>query len=282
MTTHIVLKPIVHNNKKCIGIYFPYDNNLIESVKLVGARWSSTLKCWYVENTRENFNCLYQTLKGKVWIDLSELKTKPFESKRENQHTAHTLPPLTKEAAEHIKAFEQWMQSKRYSSSTIKTYTEAIRTFFRYYASKQVHEITEQDLIVFFNDYILKNHYSSSFQNQVINAVKLFYLRMEKRSLNPQDIHRPKRSKKLPNVLSKEEVKLIIEAPVNLKHRTMLSLIYACGLRRSELLNLTIMDIDSKRKQLYIRQSKGKKDRYLPLTPKVLSMLNEYLKAYKP
>lgn len=175
MTTQIVLKPIVRDNKSCIGIYFPFDDKLIQSVKSVGAKWSSTLKCWYVENTRENFNCLYQILKGKAWIDLSELKTQGPKPQKENQHTAHVLPPPTTKAAEQLNAFEQWMQSKRYSSSTIKTYTEAIRKFFRYYSTKQVHEIIEQNLVAFNNAYILKNHYSASFQNQVINAVELFY-----------------------------------------------------------------------------------------------------------
>jgi integrase/recombinase XerD len=95
------------------------------------------------------------------------------------------------------------MQSKRYSSITMKTYTEAIRTFLRYHAAKRVHEMTEQNLIAFNNEYILKNRYSSSFQNQVVNAVKLFYQRMEKRSLNPEEIHRPNAVKNSPICLAK-------------------------------------------------------------------------------
>jgi len=81
--------------------------------------------------------------------------------------------------------------------------------------------------------------------------------------------------KKLPNVLSKEEVKRILEAHTNLKHRVMLSLIYSCGLRRSELINLKPMDIDSKRNIVTIRQSKGKKDRIVPLSIKVLEILRQ-------
>jgi integrase/recombinase XerD len=95
-------------------------------------------------------------------------------------------------------------------------------------------------------------------------------------------IQRPRREKRLPNVLSKEEVKAILEAPTNLKHRAMLSLIYACGLRRSELLNLTLKDILSDRNLLFIRQSKGKKDRMVPISLKIIGMLRDYYKAYKP
>lgn len=95
-------------------------------------------------------------------------------------------------------------------------------------------------------------------------------------------IHRPKRSKVLPNVLSKEEIKLIWNAHSNIKHKMMLSLIYSCGLRRSELLNLKPADIDSKRGIVIIRQGKGKKDRIAPLSPKILEMLREYYVLCKP
>ena len=74
-------------------------------------------------------------------------------------------------------------------------------------------------------------------------------------------------------VMSKEEIKAILEAPKNLKHKAMLSMIYSCGLRRSELLNLIPNDIDSKRNVVIIRQSKGKKDRITPLSPKILELL---------
>ena len=94
--------------------------------------------------------------------------------------------------------------------------------------------------------------------------------------------HRPKRAKVLPNVLSKEEVKKILEANSNLKHKAMLSMIYSCGLRRSELLNLKFSDIDSKRNIVIIRQSKGRKDRITPLSAKILDLLRGYYKEYSP
>ena len=90
------------------------------------------------------------------------------------------------------------------------------------------------------------------------------------------------REHKLPNVLSKEEVKKILEVPANMKHRVMLSVIYACGLRRSELLNLKPVHVDSKRQLLLIINSKGKKDRVVPLSERITVMLREYYKTYRP
>ena len=95
-------------------------------------------------------------------------------------------------------------------------------------------------------------------------------------------IHRPRREKVLPNVLSKEEIKAILDAPYNLKHRAMLAMIYSCGLRRGELLSLTKFDIDSKRMVVIIRMAKGKKDRIVPLSPKILRLLRDYYKSYTP
>jgi integrase/recombinase XerD len=114
---------------------------------------------------------------------------------------------------------------------------------------------------MFNREYILKHGYSEAYQNQFVNAVKLFYNKIQYKKIEVESIERPRREKRLPHVLSKEEVKLIIESLNNLKHRAMLSMIYACGLRRSELLNLKLTDIDSNRGVVVIRQSKGKKDK---------------------
>jgi len=97
-----------------------------------------------------------------------------------------------------------------------------------------------------------------------------------------EQLERPRREHKIPNVLSKEEVAAILQALVNQKHRTMLSLIYACGLRRGELLNLKAENVDSKRHLLLILNAKGKKDRVVPISDKVITMLREYYKLYKP
>jgi len=137
-------------------------------------------------------------------------------------------------------------------------------------------------MINFNNDYILANNLSSSYQNQVVNAVKLFFRTLVNKVINIDLIHKPKREKTLPNVLSKIEVKLILTANSNLKHKTMLSLIYSCGLRRSELLQLKFSDIVANRNIVNIKQGKGKKERIVPLSPKILALLREYYLLFKP
>ena len=182
----------------------------------------------------------------------------------------------------HLDHFKNYLISQRYSPNTIKTYTEALGVFFQFHSNKAAEQLEIADIIDFNTGYILRKNLSASYQNQVINAIKLFYRNRLNRVMDLNNIQRPRREKRLPNVLSKQEIKAILEAPTNLKHRAMLSLIYACGLRRSELLNLSLSDVHSDRNLLFIRQSKGKKDRVVPISNKIIEMLREYYKAYKP
>jgi integrase/recombinase XerD len=186
------------------------------------------------------------------------------------------------EAIAQIEKFKQWMRSKRYSESTISSYSETLKTFLIFYREKPVAAINNEDVIIYNNEYILKNKLSASYQNQTVNAIKLFFMTVRETKIEVDKIHRPKRAKLLPNVLSKEEIKLILNAHSNIKHKMMLSLIYSCGLRCGELLALRPVHIDSKRNIVLLKNAKGNKDRIVPLSPKILDMLRQYYKVCKP
>ena len=271
-----------HREQEVLKILFEKNESLQYALRpLNGLRWSKTMACWYVP-MRSGLNTeLFTLLKGKAWLDYSALKA-PTEippAALESEKLPIHLPIETQSKMEE---FARWMRSKRYSPSTIGAYQDALKCFLNFYKHKRPEDIQNRDLIAFNNDYILKQGLSSSYQNQVVNAVKLFFRTVESRQLNPELIHRPKRQKVLPNVLSKEEIKLILNAQSNLKHKLMLSLIYACGLRRSELLALKLRDVDDKRGLLIVRQGKGKKDRITPLSDKIHSLIENYCVAYKP
>ncbi|MBK7233177.1 MAG: site-specific integrase [Saprospiraceae bacterium] len=258
-----------------LHIRIPYDPVLIREVKKIeGICWNTHQKVWQVlyedqllPLVRELFEQLAEIEDGGLIGNLTQ------KAERQKYQEAY-LDALQK--------FEDWLKSKRYSPNTQKTYLDALKVFLQFMQVKPLAEIDSFDLIRFNNDYILRKGYSSSYQNQVVNAVKLFFQTIENRRLEIDEIHRPRREHRLPNVLSKEEVKRILEAHRNIKHKTMLSLIYACGLRRSELIQCKLTDVDSNRKLLIIQQAKGKKDRIVPLSEKILSMLRYYYAEYKP
>ncbi|MFM8280569.1 MAG: tyrosine-type recombinase/integrase, partial [Bacteroidota bacterium] len=143
---------------------------------------------------------------------------------------------MNSETENAIERFQAWLQSKRYSTSTIKTYCDALRVFFTFHNHITIQHITMQHIIQFNNEYIIGRDLSISYQNQFVNALKLFYLIIENKNIIIENIARPRREYRLPNVLSKEEVKLLLSTLRNLKHKTMLSLLYSCGLRSGELL----------------------------------------------
>lgn len=250
-------KIVKHRKENRIAVYFEKNVALMTRIKkLEGALWSYTIGAWHLPDTEQ-----YRKQFGLVLhVD--------------------TIP--SEEGIAAIEKFKQYLRSKRYSESTIKTYSEALKSFLVFYREKSIATITNEDVIVYNNEYILKNNLSASFQNQIVNSIKLYFKTIKETKIIIDKIHRPKRAKVLPNVLSKEEVKAILEALTNVKHKTMLSLIYACGLRRSELLNLTFKDIQSDRRLLFIKQSKGKKDRIVPISDKIIEMLRAYYKQYLP
>ncbi len=250
-------KLIRHNKEPRIAVYFEKNADLITRIKkLEGSRWSQSLCVWHLPDTEEN------RIKFKLPL------------------AAATLP--SEEGIAALIQFKNYLRSKRYSESTLTTYSEALKSFLLFYREKPVAEITNEDVIIYNNEYILKNNLSASYQNQIVNAIKLYFKTIRETKIDIEKIHRPKRAKLLPNVLSKEEVKAILEAHSNIKHKMMLSLIYSCGLRCGELLALKPVNIDSKRNIVLLKNSKGKKDRIAPLSPKILEMLREYYKVFKP
>jgi integrase/recombinase XerD len=178
-----------------------------------------------------------------------------------------------------LKKFKNILRQKNYSERTIQMYSFYILKFYTT-INKETYTLTIKDL----SDYLYNFKYSSiSQQNQIINGLKLFY----KCILNKSEIHlnkieRPRKEKHLPQIIDNLYLIAQINNIQNLKHKAILSLAYSVGLRVSEVINLKITDIDSKRMIISIRQAKGRKDRILPLSQNILNLLRDYYKQFKP
>ncbi len=258
--------------------FIQVDTEFIE--KSLQASWHEEYKIWYIQEANFHLRHVFSLCsKAGVFLDYKAILKK--DKKKASDKKFH-IKPDKQENNTLIKRFVEWMEQKRYSRSTQKTYAQALGLFLAYYKDKDVETLKGKDIDAFITNYVIKNKLSISYQNQVINACKLFFSKVLCRSVVVEKLERPKREFQLPHVLSKEEVKRILQSISNVKHRTILSLIYACGLRRSELIHLRITDINGDRKCLMVRQGKGKKDRMVPLSEKTLNMLREYYKTYKP
>ncbi len=172
------------------------------------------------------------------------------------------------------------MQTRNYSQRSIDTYIHMLRELEEYY-NNSIDEISTDQVKDFLQYTITERNLSVSYINQVISAVKILQKDVLGKDWESIRIKRPRRIKKLPVVLSKEEVKSMIETTRNLKHRAMLAVIYSAGLRISELISLSPSDIDSDRKQIRVL-GKGNKYRYTLLSSNTLDMLRIYWRAYRP
>lgn len=177
-----------------------------------------------------------------------------------------------------IRQCEDKLHYFNYSNNTVKIYKHYI-TEFLIKQNKQVVHISSNDYSTYLSQY---NFTSISQQNQVINALKFLYEKVLNKKYQKIDFQRPRKEKKLPKVIDNEFLIKTINNIRNLKHKTIISLAYSTGTRVSEVVNLKITDIDSKRMIITIRQSKGNKDRIVPLSQTILQLLRDYYKKYKP
>lgn len=188
---------------------------------------------------------------------------------------------MYKTVGDAVGVFAEWLLLKRYSPKTRKNYLRILRIFLSE-IWKSISQIERDDIEKYFQEKI-KNEISISYHKQLTGVLKLFFCTfLERNDILWNELYPAKWETKLPNILSKQEVKKLLDTTENLKHKTILTLIYAGWLRLSECVNLAIQDIDSKRMTLKIRQAKGKKDRYVPLSSNLLVLLREYYREYAP
>jgi len=276
-----------HRQQEVVVVRLEYNLPINEKLKqLFGAYWSRSHGCWLIGVEEFNLSVFFQLMNPLAYIDYSALKKQHHKlalTSANKQYSAHKIrsdvPPQTKAS---IDGFKVWLQQKRYGNSTIKAYSHHLEIFFGYFASKQPEDIQTSDINRFNNDFILKNGLSFTFQNQTISALKKFYSVVYRRDLEAESLERPRKHHSLPKVMSKQELQRFFENIKNTKHRMAFETIYAFGLRRSELLNLKLQHIDTKRGLLSVINAKGKKDRSLPISRRWLERVKNYYPSYKP
>ena len=172
----------------------------------------------------------------------------------------------------------QKLKYLNYSDRTIKSYLFYINQFLNNIKIAPT-RLTSEGFQSYLDNYHFK---STSQQNQVINSIRFLYKFGLNKKYDKVSFKRPKKEKKLPQVIDGNFIKSQLDKIENLKHKAILTLTYSVGLRVSEITNLKIEDIDSNRMLIYIKNAKGKKDRIVPLSQTVLELLRNYYKEYKP
>lgn len=263
--------------------YLLTTEKIIDSKKVFEAHnfilYNKRLSVFLIEQKEQNLLNLFSACHGKIYLFLHpEVQVQSLYIKVHFWIQSYAVKiEIPDKYLIHLK-------SKNLSLNTIHNYFNSF-ILFLYYC--QLHSLDYKKLTgPQVNEIVLKistcNRYSNSSTQMMINAVLYYYKNMLGKVEVKNEIQRPQKGHHLPKILSQDEVARLLLSCTNLKHKTMLCLIYSCGLRAGEVINLEITDIKSDRNVILIRHAKGNKDRSVMLSSKLLVLLREYYKTYKP
>lgn len=280
----ITLKHLLVKDKKCIGIQFNTDKVIQALLKeLPDIKWSNEFSMAYLLNTKGNLDNIFSIFRGVVWVNCNyffdkaptKYSNEPINiewfRKRELKKGQRSCP---------IEYLDK-LEIKKYANNTVRSYVSLFESFINFYHEKELIHINDEDIRAYLQKLVREDR-SNSYINQSLNSIKFYYEMVLGMPNRFYAIDRPRKDVKLPQVLSKEDVLLILEHTNNMKHRCIVGLLYSAGLRRNELVNLKISDIDSKRMLIRVESGKGNKDRYTLLSKQILLDLRAYYLAYKP
>ncbi|HEV7332239.1 MAG TPA: tyrosine-type recombinase/integrase [Flavisolibacter sp.] len=301
----VVLRPLYHRGNETIALEAPNVPGINLAIrKLKDVRWSRTHRVWYVPLGREAYEQIVASLDPLACIDRRPLiaylekrdKVKqslvPLESKDNTkpvvkphfirQKPAQTIAwKLSDENLGELNRFVALLTLKAYSPSTITTYRKEFLQLLQLLQNKPVHTLTPDDLKRYMLYIIAKQGVSENTAHSRLNAIKFYFEQVLKQEKFFWEIPRPKKPLLLPKVLSETELSRLFNAAVYLKHKAILFTAYSCGLRVSEVIHLEWKHIDRGRGQILIAQAKGKKDRYVTLSPILEDILISYYRKCK-
>lgn len=283
----IILKPKIFNNRNFIEVNAPELASVKAIMLGIGIRYSDKYKSYFIEKQSDTINKIYTAFQGLAFIDYSAFKVKNENTNVSLRKRRKKRPDLTnikwpKMHIEAMQAFALKLKARRYSESTFKSYGSYFKLFLASFLDTPPEQITEESI----RKYIVKTvddyEYSNKTQGQMVNAIKFYYEQVLGLEKTTYWLERPKKEKRLPKVISEEDVIRLLGACNNLKHQCIVAMIYSSGLRRSELLNLKLGDVDLERYIVHIRDAKGKKSRHSILSKKLANVLKQYYLEYKP
>lgn len=249
-------------------VEFLYSIERVEKIKAVpGRRWHPEKKLWSVPDTDESIAVMSTVFCGENLIGLSDAN--------------YSLSNITNDDITSLEKLKDELKLRGYSSKTIKNYCGHLRRF-QSFIHKCLEAITEDDIKQYLLHLIEGQQTSHSFVDQAISAIKFYNEKVLKQKVELAKLKRPKKERKLPDVLAEDEILAIINAVKNIKHLVILVMVYSSGLRVGEVVRLRPEDIDIQRMMVHVRQGKGRKDRYSVLSQFSLELLKKYIDQIKP
>lgn len=256
-----------------LTVVIPYDPERVAKIKAIpGRHWHPEEKCWSVPHSEDMVERLLSLFAGeRVEVDQSLRPLKASSSCQGKEP----------ERVQLLEAVDQELKLRGYGAKTRKAYLGHVDRFIRF-CGKAPQDLSEMEVRGYLLHLLEKQEASHAYLNQCISTLKFLYERVLKQPSLIVNLPRPKRERKLPEILSRQEVLRLLEVVENPKHRAIMLLTYSAGLRLGEVVRLRVEDIDSARRLIHIRGAKGRKDRYTILSQVALEALRIYFKRYHP
>jgi len=265
-----------------IAVCIPFDESTIQRLRGVpGSRWESQKGLWSFPRSRDTLEKLLAALRidwhqldREVAVGLGSVKIIPSQPQR--------VSPPRPSASSDLEALRRELRIRDCSPKTIKAYESSVRSLMKHFSPQRPHELSDKQIREYVLFLLETKKLAARSVNQVLTALRFLYVEVYRKPMVLGEIPRPKNPRKLPAVLTEEEVQQLLDRTKNLKHKSLLMLTYSAGLRVKEVVQMKVANIDGERMMVYVQKAKGKKDRYVPLAEMTLSTLREYWKKEQP
>lgn len=277
----IVLERVVHKEVRRIVMRFTFNQHINQQIRgIPGRMWSQRLQAWHVPDNEVSIQKIQSLGIPFKWMNNPTQAVAPSIVRASNRWqisrdtiAPHNLP-LLERAREHM-----ILQGK--SKSTIRTYYNELSLFLRDMGQADVAQLSIEDVKKYLVSCSEVKKLSENTIHSRMNAMKFLFEQVLKKQQIIYSIPRPKKPLQLPKLLNEDELGRLFKAVTNKKHQAILFTTYSSGLRVSEVVQLQLSDIDSERMQIHVRCAKGKKDRYVQLSPILLEILRAYILSCK-
>jgi site-specific recombinase XerD len=280
----ITLKHAILRGRKVYILEYlsdPKINSFVSNLSVT--TWEETLGRFVLHNNGQDIQELFKEAKGLAWINTRFINPPKAVGERNESINLNTFRSRKARHGYRLipESFLKKLETRNHAINTAKIYIAMFERFINYYSDRQIDELDTNEIQEYAQSLVLEGK-STSYVNQSINSIKFYYEQVLGMPGRYYHLDRPRGEKTLPTVLSRKEVTDILSCIENIKHKAIISIIYSAGLRRGEVINMSISDIDSSRMTVFIRGAKGKKDRYSLLSQKTLATLRKYFPRHKP
>jgi len=256
--------------------YYHHKAIILLKKAIPSCQWNREGKYWNVPDDPSIVTALAKQF-GKNWVSLDP-KMRRFIAEKISKAEAQKK---LQRRAELLTRFTQELHLRHYSPRTCKAYRGAVRRFLER-LNKMPSQITVEEIRTYLLRMVEKEEISASYQNQAISAIKFLFEQVLKHPESLEDLPRPRRKLRLPAVMSRKATQDVLNTVGNLKHQTLLVLMYSAGLRVGEVVRLQVHDLDEERGLIRVRSGKGNKDRYTLYSVLAQQLVQTYRQEYKP